>query len=133
MTPAEELLAAAERLEALHAQATEGPWTVTEDYEDLVIAAQDALDPDGDGLAGTYRSTHRIAGHDLLYDEGGAEDQEVRASFALMAVMRSVAGPLAAFLRSMGEYLRENAEDDTLAQDDALLAIARAVNAGSPA
>ncbi len=138
-TPVETLRAAADRLEALDKAATPGPWTVVEDYDDLVLATDDALDPDGDGLCGSYRCTDRVAEHDFtIYDEDSKEERQVRATFGLIAALRPAAGPLAASLRESAEELVTYRDAKDVPEDHAArmwrkeLAVARAILGEQP-
>ncbi|WP_088319883.1 hypothetical protein [Kineosporia sp. R_H_3] len=126
MTTVETLIAAAEKLELLDKAATPAPWLVREDYDDLVLATEAAVDPDGDGLAGSYRCTDRIAGHDFtIYDEDDDQERQVRATFALIATMRPLAGVLAKMLRrEAGCVETANATPNLVPLAEAVLAAA---------
>jgi len=134
VNPAQTLRAASDRLRALDRTATPGPWIVTEDYDDLVLATVDALDPDGDGLAGSYHCTDRVAAHDFtIYDEDSNEERQVRAAFALISALRPVAAPLADQFQYLAEFVEKHYGDDDFPETSlpvfvhAALPVARAV------
>lgn len=116
LTPAQELRAAADYLDAQRADTTPGPWFVADCEGHLQMWHEPALrhvrrDDDGAlrgySLPGSYTSTHQIAEHHDLetWDEGeDPADDERRATFRYIEAMHPPTGEhLAAALRAAAD------------------------------
>lgn len=113
MSTTEELRRTAEALEQLDQGSVAGPWFVTDDYNDLVLVAENALDPEGDGLKGTYHCTDRIAAHDVcVYDPGDHQEQMVMATYHLMRTLRPATAAIVEQLRYAAAFVEKHYDGD---------------------